>query len=545
MKACKLFVKCLENEGVEYIFGVPGEEVIDLLHSISKSKIKFITTRHEEGAAFMANVYGRLTGKPGVCLSTLGPGATNLITGVADAYLDKAPLVAITGQTNLSNLHKESHQYINIAHIYTGVTKWNFRIKDADSIPEIVRKAFRIASSEKPGATHIELPEDIACADTTKKPLELDEIPQFPVPKSELIKKALTLIRDSKNPVILAGNAVIRGNASDELTRFSKKFNIPVITTFMGKGAISSRERLYVGTVGLHQRDYAIYGIDRADLVIALGTDVAEYSPRYWNTEKNNKIIHIDYRTPEVDEYYQTSLNLIGDIKETLRLLLKGEAFKKDSKYFTSLRICILGELDEYKDDKNFPLKPQKIIYDLRKALADDDILISDVGAHKIWLCRLYPTYSPNTFIVSNGYAAMGIALPGAIAAKIAMPERRVVAATGDGGFLMNLQELETAVRLGLDFVILIFNDSTYGLIQWKQINKFGEAFGVKFTNPDFVKLAESFGAKGYRVEKAEDLSTLLEEALNSKGVSIVDVQVDFSENLKLSEKLGKLVCPT
>jgi acetolactate synthase-1/2/3 large subunit len=486
-----------------------------------------------------------LTGRAGVCLGTLGPGATNLITGVADATLDRAPVVAITGQTELKNMHKEAHQFIDIVQLFKFITKWNTMITRAETIPEIISKAFMIAEKEKKGATHIELPSDVAQEEVEIEHfvMKKEYSPQRPDMKS--IKKAKELIEKAKNPVIIAGNGVIRANASAELLRFVRTNNIPVVTTFMGKGSISSREKLYTGTAGLQERDYVMCGIEPSDLIITVGMDFVEYSPERWSPRGNKGILHIDFEYSEIDAYYTTRLDLIGDIKETLKLLNRYTNLRKDSSYSIRLKHFIDKELHSYSDDKGYPLKPQKIVFDLRKALNDDDILISDVGAHKLWLCRLYPVYKPNTFIVSNGLSSMGMALPGAIAAKQAKPDVRVVAATGDGSFLMSVQELETAKRLGLSFVVLIFDDQKYGAIEWKQIIRFGRAFGSSFTNPDFVKLAESFGAKGHKTERGSELYPTLEEALKLGGIHVIDVPFDFNENLRLTEQLGNFICPT
>lgn len=545
MKASDLFVECLEQEGVKHVFGVPGEEIVDLMDSISRSKIDFITTRHEQGAAFMADVYGRLTGEPGVCAGTLGPGATNLITGIADANLDRAPLVAITGQAGLESMHKESHQYINVIRALYPVTKWNRTITRSEFIPEMVRKAFKISKGNHPGATHLELPEDIAKEYIDSHPLKQHKEGYSNVPDKNSRMHALKLLEESKKPIIIAGNGAIRGKASKELLEFSTKNNIPVVTTFMGKGAISSREELCIGTVGLQSKDYVACGIDSADLIITVGMDIVEYSPRHWNSNKDKKIIHIDTKPSEVDDYYWTEVDLIGDIKQTLNMLITNAGARKDATYPLKLKEHITEELESYKEDDGFPVKPQKIIWDVRQALSDDDILITDVGAHKMWLSRLYPVYVPNTFIVSNGFASMGIALPGAIAAKMVHPKKKVLSVIGDGAFLMNIQELETAKRLGVSFVALVYNDNKYGLIEWKQKEQLGRTYACDIGNPDFVKLAESFGVNGYRAEKAEDLAPLLKKTLGTEGIHIIDVPVDFKENLRLSEKLGKMICPS
>jgi len=543
MKGSDLFVKCLENEGVEYIFGVPGEETIDLTDSLSRSKIKFIVTRHEQSAAFMADVYGRITHKPGVCLATLGPGATNLITGIADAQLDKAPLVAITGQSGLEKTHKESHQYIDIVTMFKQVTSWNSKVTRSDFIPEIVRKAFDI-SIDRPGAVHIELPEDVAKEESPKKPLFKKNPPHMVMHDERDLKKAAGMIKESSMPVILAGNGVFRGDAANELRRFVRSYGLPVVTTFMGKGAVPADDEHYLGSMGIKDRDHIMCGLEMADLVITVGYDYVEYSPRSWNPDGSKKIIHIHSDHPETDESYIPDLMLPGDIKQTLFKLEQQCDFKREiSERFKTVRSRMRAELEDYKDDLSFPVKPQKIIYDIRECLSRNDILVSDVGAHKLWVGRLFPAYEPNTVFISNGLASMGFGLPAAITASFLMPERKVVAVAGDGGFLMNLQDLETAVRLGCNFVVVIFNDSKYGLIEWHEKKQFEQSIGTSFTNPDFVKLAESFGAKGMKIESAEELQPRLREALDSGGVWILDVEVDYSENIKLTEKLKNNFC--
>ncbi|WP_370572966.1 acetolactate synthase large subunit [Methanomethylovorans sp.] len=542
MKGSDLLVKCLENEGVEYIFGIPGEETVDLTDSLSRSKIKFIVTRHEQSAAFMADVYGRLTHKPGVCLATLGPGATNLITGVADANLDRAPLVAITGQAGLEKTHKEAHQYLNIVEAFREFTKWNSSVTRADFIPEIVSKAFDIAR-DRPGATHIELPEDIAAEQTNKVPLVKKPYSHIRMPDEDELQRSAMLIEAATMPVILAGNGVIREEASEELRKFVRSTGIPVVTTFMGKGAFQADDEHYLGSMGIRDRDHIMCGFARADLVICIGFDHVEYSPRFWNPDGSKKIIHIHSDHHEIDEKYIPDLSLVGNILTSLKHLTPFCKKREIPEYFSKVRKNMEEELVGFKDDIAFPMKPQKIIYDIRQALDRKDILISDVGAHKLWIGRLYPAYEPNTVQISNGLASMGFALPGAIAAKLVKPERKVVAVAGDGGFLMNVQDLETAVRLRCDIVIVIFDDAKFGLIEWHEKKKFNSSFGIDFLNPDFVKLAESFGAQGIRIEKAEDFKPQLENALKTGGVWLMDVKVDYSENMKLTEKLRNNFC--
>ena len=545
MKASDLFIKCLENEEVEYIFGVPGEENEDIMLSLMNSKIKFIPTRHEQGAAFMAAVYGKLTGKAGVCLSTLGPGAMNLTTGLADAHLGSMPVVAITGQAGLHRFHKENFQFIDVVRSFRPITKWNASITIPSAIPEAVRKAFKVAESEKPGPTHLELPEDVAKKDIDAEPLKKIKV-RRPSADSKAIEQAIEMIKHAKAPLILAGNGCIRTRVSKQLNAFVEERGIPIVHTQMGKGAFSDRSEYSLFTTGINAKDYYVCGFDKADLIIALGYNVVEFSPINWNKHKDKKIIHIDFKPSEVDEYYNPDLEVVGDVSNTLWILrekLKHEQ-KKDAAYFSRLRKTILEDHEEKSNSDSFPMKPQRIIYDIRKSLADTDIVVSDVGMHKIWTARLYKTYEPNTCLIDNALCSMGIALPGAIAAKLVHPERKVVVVCGDGGFLMNSQEIETAIRLGLSFVIVIFNDSKYGMIEWKQQIHHQKSYGNDFRNPDFVKYAESFGAKGYKVKKADDFSKMLKEALSQQTVCIIDVPVDFSENYELVKKLGQEICP-
>jgi acetolactate synthase-1/2/3 large subunit len=542
MKGSDLFAKCLEIEGVEYIFGVPGEETVDLMNSLSRSNIRFIVTRHEQCAAFMADVYGRITHRPGVCLATLGPGATNLITGVADAHLDKAPLVAITGQAGLEKTHKESHQYIDIVAVFRQFTEWNSKVPRPDFIPEIVHKAFSI-SRDRHAATHIELPEDIAQEDSLKEPLFKTSYPHITSHDESELNKAAEMIMESSCPIILAGNGVFRGDASYELRRFVEFTGLPVVTTFMGKGAVPADNEHYLGSMGIRDRDHVICGFDMADLVICIGYDYVEYSPRFWNSDRSKRIVHIHADRPEVDESYIPDISLTGDIRQALLRLTQLCSFKGMPERLERVRQQMKAELENFSEDLSFPMKPQKIIYDIRDCLSREDIVISDVGAHKLWVGRLFPAYEANTVFISNGLASMGFALPAAIAASLLKPERRIIAVAGDGGFLMNVQELETAVRLGCSFVVVIFNDSKYGLIEWHDKRKFKESMGTNFTNPDFVMLAESFGARGMKIESAGEFKPKLKEALSLGGVWIFDVKVDYSENFKLTEKLSNNMC--
>lgn len=543
MKASKLFVECLENEGVEYIFGIPGEENIDVMDALIDSKIEFVTTRHEQGAAFMADVYGRLTGRAGVCLSTLGPGATNLVTGVADANMDRAPIVAIAGQGSTARMHKESHQILDLVNLFDPISKYSTQIRTPEIIPEILRKAFKTAQTEKPGCSFIDLPENIAGAEVeAATPLRV-QYPVIPTAPQGKCASVAQIINAAKSPVIMAGNGVIRERANEALVDFAEKLNVPVATTFMAKGAIPFSHPLCLGTIGLQAKDYVAFGFDRADLVICVGVDMVEYHPRLWNPGKDKKIIHVDNSPAEVDAHYILEAGVVGTITDSLERIGAKSRRRPDAPVH-KLHDIVVKEIGEFGEDTAFPVKPQKIIWDLRQAMDNKDIAISDVGAHKMWMARMFQAEEPNTCIISNGFASMGIALPGAIAAKLAFPDRKAVAVTGDAGFMMNNQEIETAMRLGLDIVVLIFNDSKYGLIEWHQNRHFGRATAIEFTNPDFVMFAESFGAKGYRVERTEDLLPTLRTALGDGTVSIIDCPVDYSENMKLTKKLGELVSP-
>jgi len=543
LNTAELLVKCLENEGVEYVFGLPGEENLDILEALKDSSIQFITTRHEQGAAFMADVYGRLTGKAGVCLSTLGPGATNLMTGVADANLDGAPLVAITGQVGTDRMHIESHQYLDLVAMFAPVTKWNTQIVRPSNTPEIVRKAFKIAQSEKPGAVHIDLPENIAAMPATGNILKQDSRAKT-YSSMTTIQAAAKAISEAKNPLILAGNGAIRAGASAALTEFANKLDIPVANSFMGKGAIPYTNPLSLWTVGLQQRDTISCAFEQTDLLIVVGYDLIEYSPKKWNPNGEIPIVHIGINPAEIDSSYIPLVEVVGDIADSLSEIVKrtDRGHHKPSE-IAKLRQQIQADYDSYAKDDGFPVKPQKLIHDLREVMGPEDIVICDVGAHKMWMARHYHCDSPNTCLISNGFAAMGIAIPGALAAKLVHPDKKVVAVTGDGGFMMNCQELETALRVNTPFVTLIFNDNGYGLIEWKQINQFGKPAFVKFGNPDFVKFAESMGLKGYRVESAADLIPILKKALVDDVPSVIDCPVDYAENIRLSQKSGDLSC--
>lgn len=549
MKASDLFVKCLEDEGIEYIFGVPGEENADFMMSLEKSKkIKFILTRHEQGAAFMVEIYGRLTGNPAVCLGTLGPGATNLITGVADGNMDRAPMLVITGQADSKRQHKESHQSMDIVAMFKPLTKWTQTILHPDNIPEIVRKAVRLTRSEKPGACHIELAEDIAKLETDATPLVPRRF-RRPVPDDKIVNQAWELITKAKKPIILAGNGCIRKRASKQLREFCKKTNIGVISTFMGKGCVDMDSPQCLYTIGLQSRDYPSIAIEQSDLIITLGYDMVEYHPRLWNPNKNKNIIHIDFLPTEIDANYHPIKELVGDLAHTLWMLnqradihLQRDSFKFDLKYQHKIREQMWEDISTHKDDKSVDkIKPQKAIWDVRKTLGANDILLSDVGAHKMWIARYYQCHEPNTCLIPNGFCSMGFALPGALAASMVYPDRRILAICGDAGFLMNVQEMETIKRLNANLVVMIWVDNCYGLIAWKQDNEFGHHTDLEFNNPDWLKLADAFGWNGHLCHESANLQNTLETAFNESGPSLVAIPIDYSENAKLTKRLGNI----
>ena len=537
MRAAELFVQCLENEASPFIFGVPGEENLDVMDALLDSKLEFIQTRHEQGAAFMADLQGRLTGKASVCLATLGPGATNLVTGVSDAHLDRAPLVAVTGQAGISRLHKESHQVLDLVALFTPLTKYSQQIVTPEIIPEVVRKAFKLAQTEKFGATHIDFPEDVAKMPVEGVPL-LAQHPYDAEPRAEQLKRAAALINAAKMPVIIAGNGVIRGNASEALRRFVESTNIPVANTFMAKGVVPYTDPRALLAVGLQAQDYVSYAIALADLVLTLGYDLIEYPPERWNPNGDKVIVHIDRQPAEVDAYYILGVGIEADLSISLDELSELIETRELPAIVPKLRELIFDEQAQGGLMDGHPLPPQRVLHDIRAAMGAEDILISDVGAHKMWAARLYPCLEPNTCIISNGFASMGIALPGAIGAKLLFPERRVLALNGDGGFLMNSQEMETAVRVGANIVVLVWRDETFGLIKWKQLSQFGRTSHIDFGNPDFVQYARSFGWAADRVDEASELAPALEAAFNAGRPALIDVPVDASENLKLTERL-------
>lgn len=550
MKASDLFIRSLEAEGVEYIFGIPGEETSDLIMSLLDSKIKFVLVRHEQAAAFMADMYGRLTQKVGVCLSTLGPGATNLTTGVANANMDRSPILVITGQTDTDFLHKESHQNMDAVAMFKPITKWRWSIRNADSIPEIVRRAFKIALEEKAGAVHLELPQDIAKMESDIKPIKTQQVFRSR-PNEELIEKAAKLILESKTPILLVGNGCIRGRPSLYVRKFVEKTGICSMNTFMAKGVISDKSDRHLHTIGIREADHASIAMREADLVIAIGYDLVEYSPKHWNGSLDKKIIHIDFTPAESDTYYPPIIEIAADIEYTMYAILEEiERIRKQDEteeekqrqyriphsdppeLFKTIKREIVWRLERYKNDFSYPIKPEKLVLDVRDALDESDIVISDVGVHKLWIAKIYNTYTPNTCIVPNGFCSMGFSLPAAIAAQLVDPSHKIVVMCGDGGFLMNVQEIETAVRLRLPIIVIVWCDYDYGMISLKQIYEFGRSAFTKFNNPNFVKLAESFGAIGYNVRSTEEFSKVLEKAKVSKSSPvIISIDVDYSRN--------------
>jgi len=540
-KASDLFVECLEAEGVKHVFGIPGEETLDLNRSLEDSSITFVPVRHEQGGAYMADMYGRLTRRAGVCLGTLGPGATNLITGVADAFLDRSPLVALTGQADLERMHKESHQHIDIVSMFRPVTKWNVRLQSSRVIPEVVRKAFKVAQAQKPGPTHIELPEDVMSATVDADPLPAPLKVRRPEPSGRELLEAARVIRAAANPIVLAGNGVARVGAAPALREFARATGIGVAETFMGKGLLDYEDPRALGTVGLQSRDYALAGFEDADVVITVGYDLVEHAPKNWNPRRDKKIVCIDTVSAEVDEHFMTEVDLVGDLYHILSRLaveLRDGGWGGDG---TSSRLndIVLGRFEAGRDDDGFPMQPPRALWEIRQALGPEDMLISDVGLHKLWIARMFPAHEPDTVLIANGLAGMGVALPTAIAAKLVHPRRNVVTVNGDGGFLMNVQELETATRLGTRIVNVIWENRQYGSIVSKQDKKFGRHFGTDFTNPDFVGLAAAFGMPAWRIEAVDEFGPTLRRALDLDVPSLIVLPIDYSLDVAISEELG------
>lgn len=539
----ELIVKCLENEGVEVVFGIPGEENIRFIKALAASNIRYVLTRHEQGAAFMAEMYGRVTGRAAVVSATLGPGAINMQLGVADATTNSTPMVAISAQVGQDREYKESHQYVDLVSMFAPITRWSAGIPTAHAIPEMVRKAFKVAETERPAAVYLAVPEHID-EDAEDYP-ELTPLPRNVVradaPAARQVARAVDILRSAQRPVVLAGHGAARSNATEALIRFSEELGIKVANSFHGKGVMPDDHPNGIGTLGFMRHDYVNFGFDNADVVIAVGYELQEFDPVRINPQGDKKIIHIHRFPAEVDAHYSVDVGIIGDISDSLNQLTEA----MDGRRFDDVEVPGSGLLDEEftrgQQDSRFPLAPQRVVADTRAALGRSDVVLVDTGATKMWMARLYPTYERNTCLISNGLSTMGFALPGALGVKLAQPESKVLAVVGDGAFLMNSQEIETAVREKIPLVVLIWEDGGYGLIEWKMDLELGEHHYVSFGNPDVVKYAESFGAKGYRIGSAEELLPTLRAALDDDGVSLIACPVDYSENLRLTDRLGEL----
>lgn len=546
MKGSELFVKCLENEGVEYIFGVPGEENLDLLDSLSRSSITLILTRHEQTAGFMAATWGRLTGRAGVCLATLGPGATNLVTAAAYAQLGGMPMFMITGQKPIKTSKQGQFQIIDVVDMMTPITKYTRQIPSAATIPSRVREAFRQAEEERPGAVHLELPEDIAREETDQLPIPASQT-RRPVAEEKAVRLAVELLEKSRRPVLLVGAGANRKLTAKMLRAFVEKQGIPFVSTQMGKGVIDEDHPLFLGNAAVSADDFPHRALEAADLILNVGHDVVEKPPFFMNTGRR-KVIHINFTSAQVDPVYFPQAGLVGDIANSIWQL--NEALEPqlhwDFSFFRKVHQALVEHTCRGMNDDRFPMIPQRLVQVVREVMPDDGMIALDNGIYKIWFARNYLARQPNTVLVDNALASMGAGLPSAMAAKMVFPERRVMAICGDGGFMMNSQELETAVRLQQDLVVLILNDSAYGMIRWKQEDMGFKDYGLQFNNPDFVKYAESYGAHGHRVERSTDLGPLLEDCFNSGGVHLVDLPVDYSENVRIlfteiPEESGKL----
>ena len=543
-KASDLLVRALEAEGVKHIFAVPGEENLDLLESLRTSGIELVLTRHEQGAAFMAATYGRLTGKAGVCMATLGPGATNFATPAAYAHLGAFPLIMITGQKPIKKSKQAQFQILDVVNLFSPICKMTKQIVHGNTIPALVREAFRTAEEERPGAVLLELPEDIA-AEQTDAPVLTPGVRHYAVADNVVLDEAAKLIREAKMPLVLIGAGANRKHARDALSDFIQSTNIPFFNTQMGKGVVDERSELFLGTAALSSGDYLHCAIDRADLIINIGHDVVE-KPPFFMEENGQKVIHMNYKAAQVDQVYFPQVEVVGDLAASITALKNklGGKVSCDSAFFERIRDDINVHISEGTDDDRFPIIPQRLVADTRKVMGENDVIALDNGIYKLWYARNYKAYQPNTALLDNALATMGAGLPSAMMAAMLYPDRRVMAICGDGGFMMNSQEVETAVRLGLNLVVTILNDSAYGMIRWKQADMNFEDYGLQFGNPDFVKYAESYGATGHRVSSAENLIPTFEKAFAEGGVQVIDVPVDYSENKKvLIDELEQKVC--
>ncbi|HII93453.1 MAG TPA: acetolactate synthase large subunit [Methanosarcina sp.] len=542
MKASDLFVAQLEEEGVEYIFGLPGEENLDLLESLRTSRIKLIVTRHEQAAAFMAATYGRLTGKPGVCFSTLGPGATNLVTGVAQAQLIGAPLIAISGQKALTDNWQARFQLVNAVRMMEPLCKKAVSITDPGMIPTVIRNAFKHAEADRPGAIHIELPEDVAEEETEATVQRRSEI-KIPYPNLEAIQRAAAMINKAKNPLIIVSSGANRKAITEELENFIGQTGIYLVHTQMGKGIVPDDCSYSLFATGIHARDYVNCGIDGADLIITIGYDIVEYPPYLWNSTLDKQIINIDFVESVPDRYFNPTVEVIGDIASSIRELAASVPEKRKFPIFEHTRNFIEEKINTAAR-KSYPPLPQAVVQSVRKVMGREDIITLDNGIYKLWFARLYKTYAPNTVLLDNALATMGAGLPSGITAKLLYPECRVLAICGDGGFMMNCQELETAIRYGIPIVVLVLNDNGFGFIKWKQKKMHFEDFGLDYGNPDFSLFARSFGAVGIRIKENNDLAEVLEEAFALNKVAVIECPIDYSINYEtFSIELGKLTC--
>lgn len=542
MKASDLFVRQLEEEGVEYVFGLPGEENLDFLESLRTSSISVIITRHEQSAAFMAATYGRLTGKAGVCFSTLGPGATNLVTGVAHAQLIGAPLVSISGQKALRENRQARFQLINVVELMEPITKKSVSIVDPGTIPTIVRNAFRLAQAERPGAVHIELPEDVADCRTDAQ-VQKPGYAVRPAPDPGAIQEAARLINEASHPLIIISSGANRNAINRHLTEFVGKSGIYAVHTQMGKGVLSDESPYSLYAAGIHKRDYVNCGIDRADVIITIGYNIVEYPPYVWNPNLDKKIINIDFAEAEVDRYFNPDIDIVGDVSSSLKTLAGMITPRGNAPVFEAVRKFLDRKLSP-GSDKQYPPTPQEIVRDVREALKPDDIVVLDNGIYKLWFSRLYRTYAPNTFIVDNALAAMGAGLPSAIMTAMLRPDRNVLAVVGDGGFMMTSCEIETTIRYDVPLVVLLLNDNAFGFIKWKQQSRDFAGFGLDYSNPDFVRYAESFGAAGMKVKEGDNLPDMLKKAFAMKRLVIIECPIDYSPNYEtFSRELSNIVC--
>jgi acetolactate synthase-1/2/3 large subunit len=541
-----LLVRCLEHEGVACVFGLPGEENIRLTDALARSSIRYLLVRHEQAASFMAEIYGRLTGRAGVCSATLGPGAINLLLGTADATTNSAPLVALSAQVGLNRIYKESHQSVDLVSLFGPVTKWADMVLTPGAVPEMVRKAFKLAETERPGAVYLAVPEDV---ETMPVPLELAplplNIPRPDEPSRTQIERAAAVLGEARRPIVLAGHGAARAGAADALRRFSEQLGLHVATTFHGKGVFPDDHPHALGAVGFMRHDYVNFGFDEADVIVSVGYELQEFDPARINPAGDKRILHLSRFPAEVDAGYNVEVGVQADISATLDALAAATSRRwQPGASGEKIRALLAEELARGAGDDSFPVKPQRVVYDTRAALGRTDIVLADTGAVKMWMARLYPTYAPNTCLTSNGLSTMGFAMPGALGAKLAEPGRRVLAATGDGAFLMHSQEIETALRERIPLTVLIWEDAAYGLIKWKMDLELGHDVATSFGNPDFVTYAESFGARGYRVRSAGDLLPMLTEALAADTVSVIACPVDYTENLRLTDALGELSGP-